>query len=799
MMNTVSLIGGEVLDKSAQTALDEATLTTKTCLKSSASEPEFLTKIPITFGNSFDTEKVEDLRQEANANLDFSRNLNLGIDNSANPSTIVFIDSAVDDYQTLVKGVIVGAEIIVLDPTLDGVAQITEALIGRTDVAAIHIVSHGSPGCLYLGNTQLSLDTLECYASQLQTWATHLTSSSLLLYGCNVAAGDAGEEFLERLHQLTGANIAASTGRIGNAAKGGSWNLERRLGQISTSSAFLPELMQAYPGVFEVSFSRTDFTVGTSPSDIAEGDVDNDGDLDLVTANFGSNNVSVLLNNGQGSFSLSGNFAVGVNPVDVALGDFNEDGNLDLVTANIGQFSQGNTVSVLLGNGTGSFGSATDFTVGTSPSSVAVADFNRDNNLDFAVGNFDGTVSVRFGNGTGSFPIVSTLNAGVSGFSILAGDFNNDNNPDIVIGGGSTSVSLLLGNGTTSFQPVQQIETGIFFASAGAVADFNGDGNQDLVVGSNSGLSDEIAVLLGNGDGSFGSPSNFTVGGGASVAVADFDSDGNLDIAAASIIDDNVTVLSGDGNGGFAEAGQFSVGSNPTSIAVGDFNSDGKPDIATANSDSNSVSVLLNTTEPPPPGVTLTGTPNNDTLTGGEGDDTISGFNSQDILQGLAGDDLLDGGDGDDTLSGGKGKDTLLGGSGQDQLSGDSGNDSLDGGDGDDKLFGGEGNDTLLGGQGQDRLVGDSGDDLLNGGTGDNTLTGGAGKDIFVLSTAGKNTIADFEDGQDLLKLDGGLTFGQLSIFEQNGDTWITTKDNQPLAFLTGVDSNLITTADFSV
>jgi Ca2+-binding RTX toxin-like protein len=726
------------------------------------------------------------------------------------PSTIVFIDSAVDEYQTLVKGVAPGAETIVLDPTLDGVAQITELLAERTDVVAVHIVSHGSPGCLYLGKTQLSLDTLECYASQLQTWATPLTVSPLLLYGCNVAAGDAGEEFLERLHQLTGANIAASAERIGNAAKGGSWNLERRFGQISTSSAFLPELMQVYPGVFEVSFSRTDFTVGTSPQDVAVGDVDGDGDLDLVTANLGSNNVSVLLNNGQGSFSAATGspFGAGSNPLSVTLGDFNEDGNLDLVTANQGEnpFSGSNgTASVLLGTGTGSFEPASSFTVGNSPTSVAVADFNRDNNLDFAVtnfalGNINSTVSVLFGNGTGSFPIVSTLNSGVSFFpSILAADFNNDNNPDIVIGSGGPSVSLLLGNGTTSFQSPILSQTELSFPAPDAVGDFNGDGNQDLVVGSNSGAEDEIAVLLGNGDGSFGSPSKFTVGGGASVAVGDFDSDGNLDIAAASSIDDNVTVLSGDGNGGFAEAGQFNVGSGSTSIAVGDFNSDGKPDIATANSDSNSVSVLLNTTEPPPPGVTLTGTPNNDTLTGGDGDDTISGFNSQDILQGLAGDDLLDGGDGDDTLSGGEGNDTLLGGSGQDQLFGDSGNDSLDGGDGDDKLFGGEGNDTLLGGQGQDQLVGDAGDDVLNGGSGDNTLTGGTGKDIFVLSTAGKNTIADFQDGQDLLKLEGGLTFGSLSIFEQNGNTLITTNNNQPLAVLTGVEANLITAADFTV
>jgi hypothetical protein len=193
------------------------------------------------------------------------------------------------------------------------------------------------------------------------------------------------------------------------------------------------------------------------------------------------------------------------------------------------------------------------------------------------------------------------------------------------------------------------------------------------------------------------------------------------------------------------------------------------------------------------------GTPNNDTLIGTFTKDDIFGFNGQDFLEGLGGADILDGGDGDDQLFGGEGDDTLFGGSGQDTLFGDSGNDFLNGGDGDDRVFGDEGNDTLLGGQGQDRLFGGTGNDLLDGGTGDNSLTGGLGNDIFILSTAGKNTIADFQNGQDLLQLVGGLTFGSLSIFEQNGDTWITTKDNQPLAFLTGVDSNLITAADFTV
>lgn len=172
-------------------------------------------------------------------------------------------------------------------------------------------------------------------------------------------------------------------------------------------------------------------------------------------------------------------------------------------------------------------------------------------------------------------------------------------------------------------------------------------------------------------------------------------------------------------------------------------------------------------TEVPPGGTIqstpIVGTPNDDNLTGTPSNDTIDLGNSQDIANGLAGDDVINGGDGDD------------------------------------RLFGGEDNDTLLGGSGQDRLFGEAGDDLLDGGAGDNTLNGGSGSDIFVVSTEGKNTIVDFEDGQDLLKLVGGLTFESLSIFNQNGDTWITTNNNQPLAFLTGVDASLITAADFTV
>lgn len=196
-------------------------------------------------------------------------------------------------------------------------------------------------------------------------------------------------------------------------------------------------------------------------------------------------------------------------------------------------------------------------------------------------------------------------------------------------------------------------------------------------------------------------------------------------------------------------------------------------------------------------GQNITGTSNDDNLTGTSGNDTIRSFGGQDTLNGLAGDDLLDGGDGDDKLFGGDGKDSLLGGSGQDQLYGEAGNDSLDGGNGDDRLFGGDGNDRIVGGQGQDRLFGDAGDDILIGGSGDNTLTGGVGRDRFVISTEGKNNITDFQVGQDLIGLTGGLTFSSLRFNFQNGGTWITTSNNQPLAFLENVNPNLLTEKDF--
>jgi hypothetical protein len=138
-------------------------------------------------------------------------------------NTVVFLDAGVTDYQSLQAGVIPGVATVILSPNKDGIEQISAFLPQNPQISTIHLVSHGAPGCLYLGNCQLNLTNIYDYRQQLQNWAK---INRILLYGCQVAAGDAGTEFINKLSQITGAKIAASSRRVGNAALGGSWELE---------------------------------------------------------------------------------------------------------------------------------------------------------------------------------------------------------------------------------------------------------------------------------------------------------------------------------------------------------------------------------------------------------------------------------------------------------------------------------------------------------------------------------------------------------------------------------------------
>ena len=124
---------------------------------------------------------------------------------------IVFIDPVVTDYPDLVAGVRLGVEVVVLEATADGVEQISHVLAQHHNLAAVHIVSHGSPGRVQLGTSELSLETIDRYSWELQAWAESLINEAeLLIYGCEVAQGDRGWVFVNMLHSLTGANVVDS-------------------------------------------------------------------------------------------------------------------------------------------------------------------------------------------------------------------------------------------------------------------------------------------------------------------------------------------------------------------------------------------------------------------------------------------------------------------------------------------------------------------------------------------------------------------------------------------------------------
>ncbi len=153
----------------------------------------------------------------------------------ATPQTIAFIDTGLQDYWKLSDSLVPTTETVILHAHQDGVEQITSLLMPNSYIDSVHIFAPGAPGGLKLGNTFLSLKTLERYREDLESWfaLTQLCdrSPSLAIYGCDVAAGEAGSSFIRKLHELTGASIAASFSPVGHPALGANWNLERQMGQ----------------------------------------------------------------------------------------------------------------------------------------------------------------------------------------------------------------------------------------------------------------------------------------------------------------------------------------------------------------------------------------------------------------------------------------------------------------------------------------------------------------------------------------------------------------------------------------
>ena len=341
--------------------------------------------------------------------------------------------------------------------------------------------------------------------------------------------------------------------------------------------------------------------VGGRPADIAVGDWNKDGMLDVVTCNEGDT-ATVLLGNGRGGFTPAPGSPISVAAHLVAVGDVNNDRNPDLAFTHHDSFG----VVVLLGAGDGRFAPApgSPFAAHRGAKAhnhgLALSDVNSDGRLDITTSNQDdNSVSVLLGDGRGGFTPApgSPFAVGRAPYPHAVGDVNGDGKLDIVTPNvGSNNVTVLLGDGRGGFTPAANspyaVATRPYYI---AVGDVSGDGKPDLIT-----THDDInlmTTLVGDGRGGFTAApaSPFDLGSRAyKLVAADVNRDGRADLIIGTEAHNPVTVLLSDGRGGYTPAAgsPYTAGRSPR-VAVGDVNGDGRPDIVTANSGARDITVLL--------------------------------------------------------------------------------------------------------------------------------------------------------------------------------------------------------------
>ncbi|MDZ8184907.1 MAG: DUF4347 domain-containing protein [Nostoc sp. ChiSLP02] len=456
---------------------------------------------------------------------------------------LVFIDSQLENYQNLVAGVLPNMTVIVLDSERDGIEQISQVLALHGQLKSVHIVSHGAPGRIFLGNTQLSRETLNRYTWQLMGWANALAADAqLLVYGCEVAQTEQGIEFVRLLSELTGAVVAASDRLIGNWTLGTNWELNISTGAIASPLAFQQQTMAGYSSVMGKVYLDTTFN--TTGQAITDFNGNNDGVTGMAVQSDGKVLVAGFTNNGSNN--------------DFAIVRYNSDGTLDTTFNTTGKvitdFNGNNDFAYSISIQSDGKILVTGVTNNGSNDDFAIARYNSDGTLDTTF-NTTGTVTTDFnGNDDGGNSITiqsdgKILVAGVSqnGFGIAR--YNSDGTLDTTFNTTGT-VTNFVGNDDAANSIIVQSDGKILVAGVSfngtdedlAIVRYNSDGTLDttfnttgivttdingkndsgnsiaiqsdgkiLVAGvSGDGINDDLAIVRYNSDGTLDTTFNTT-------------------------------------------------------------------------------------------------------------------------------------------------------------------------------------------------------------------------------------------------------------------------------------------------
>jgi hypothetical protein len=348
------------------------------------------------------------------------------------------------------------------------------------------------------------------------------------------------------------------------------------------------------------------YAVGNSPKKVCISDFDGDTYMDMAVARIGVSpaqigEVTIFLNNGDGTFAMPVSYVSGNYSWDVCAGDLDGVNHDDLVVANFWTASP--SVAVLLNNGDGTFQTAVTYAVADRTQSVACVDFDGDTYDDIVVGLYGGThVSVFLNNGDGTFPAPVNYTVGDSPREVLGANVDGDADNDLIVANvGTDNVSVLLNNGDGTFQAHVDYYIGYHSYPAALFAeDFNGDTYNDLAVGSSNG-GGSVAILLGNGDGTFQAPIGYNVDYyPVTLFAGDLDHDGEIDIASVGGTD-SLAVIRGNGDGTFQAYETYvtsTASCGPYGVDGADLDGDTDIDLAVVNSSTQNVSVMLRTGDP---------------------------------------------------------------------------------------------------------------------------------------------------------------------------------------------------------